>query len=123
VVHKTFGVELPKDERLSCAVETDEALVLVNLAFRILRLRRIFSAVPNANEATVEDTRVLPLHGASSWLPFSSALPPSNQKCDALKRIPGRRLLTHAGRRQEDQCDENALHPDHHCHEVSRVNL
>jgi len=88
-------VELTQHQALAHAVVTDEPFVLVDLAFGVLGLRRVFAPVAHANEARIERPGIVAANHRRARLALGCSLPESEEERNGRKGIRRcRRLLT-----------------------------
>ena len=90
---QTVRRETAEARAAASAIETEEALVFVHLAFRIHFLSSVLASVVHGYEAGVHRACILAAHGRFTRLTVGRALPASDEECDRLKGIGGGRLL------------------------------
>jgi hypothetical protein len=78
-------VELAKNDLLCAFVEAVDRALDVNLALRILLLRRIRHRAPALDEPPVEDALTLALHGSVARLAATRAAPATDEEIELLQ--------------------------------------
>jgi hypothetical protein len=84
-------VKLTQDELLAASVVAEQPPILMNLAFRVLLLRRIGGLVFRLQVFAVQDELVFALDLPIAGLPFGRAFPRAGK---IFQRLPDIRLLS-----------------------------